>query len=52
MNIRVEGNTAIVTGINHVIGRDPQGKAFDRRARFSFSHNCAAPSPRLLGNSR
>jgi ketosteroid isomerase-like protein len=35
MNIRVEGNTAIVTGINHVTGRDPQGKSFDRRARFT-----------------
>jgi ketosteroid isomerase-like protein len=35
LDIRVEGNTAIVTGVNHAIGRDAQGKAFDRRVRFT-----------------
>ncbi len=32
---RVEGNTAVVTGVNHVKGRDAAGKAFDRRVRFT-----------------
>ncbi|HEU4749415.1 MAG TPA: nuclear transport factor 2 family protein [Gemmatimonadaceae bacterium] len=35
LNVRVEGKTAVVTGVNHVVGRDPQGKAFDRRVRFT-----------------
>jgi ketosteroid isomerase-like protein len=35
LNIRTEGNTAVVTGINHVVGRDAQGKAMDRRVRFT-----------------
>jgi len=35
MNARVEGNTAVVTGINHVKGRDDKGVAFDRRVRFT-----------------
>jgi ketosteroid isomerase-like protein len=35
MNVRIEGNTAVVTGINHVRGRDDKGKAFDRRSRFT-----------------
>ena len=38
LNIRVEGNTAIVTGINHEVGRDAQGKAFDRRVRFTDTY--------------
>jgi ketosteroid isomerase-like protein len=33
--VRVEGNTAVVTGVNRVKGRDEQGKPFDRRARFT-----------------
>jgi len=32
---RVEGDAAVVTGINHVRGKDEQGKAFDRRTRFT-----------------
>ena len=32
---RVEGDAAVVTGINHVRGKDAQGKAFDRRVRFT-----------------
>ncbi|MDP9200422.1 MAG: nuclear transport factor 2 family protein [Gemmatimonadota bacterium] len=35
LNVRVEGNTAVVTGVNHVVGRDAQGKAMDRRVRFT-----------------
>ncbi len=38
LNIRVEGNNAVVTGINHEIGRDGQGKAFDRRVRFTDTY--------------
>jgi ketosteroid isomerase-like protein len=33
--VRVEGNTGIVTGINHVKGRDEKGTAFDRWVRFT-----------------
>ena len=35
LNVRVEGNTAVVTGINHATGRDDKGIAFDRRVRFT-----------------
>ncbi|MFN2398878.1 MAG: nuclear transport factor 2 family protein [Gemmatimonadaceae bacterium] len=35
LNVRIEGTAAIVTGVNHVKGRDEQGKAFDRRVRFT-----------------
>jgi ketosteroid isomerase-like protein len=35
LNVRVEGNTAVVTGVNHEVGRDAQGKGFDRRVRFT-----------------
>ncbi len=35
LNVRTEGNTAVVTGVNHEVGRDAQGKAFDRRVRFT-----------------
>ena len=35
LNTRVDGNTAVVTGINHVKGKDAAGKAFDRRVRFT-----------------
>jgi len=35
LNVRVEGNTAVVTGVNQVKGRDAQGKPFDRRVRFT-----------------
>ncbi|MDQ3696994.1 MAG: nuclear transport factor 2 family protein [Gemmatimonadota bacterium] len=34
-SVRVEGNTAVVTGVNHVKGRDEQGRPFDRRVRFT-----------------
>jgi ketosteroid isomerase-like protein len=35
MNIRIEGNTAVVTGINHVKGKDDKGVAYDRKIRFT-----------------
>ena len=35
LNVRVEGNSAVVTGMNHVTGRDDKGVAFDRRVRFT-----------------
>ena len=34
-NVRVDGNTAIITGINRTRGRDAQGKTFERRALFT-----------------
>jgi ketosteroid isomerase-like protein len=33
--VRVEGEAGVVTGVNHVRGKDEQGKAFDRRVRFT-----------------
>jgi ketosteroid isomerase-like protein len=35
LNVRVEGTTGVVTGVNHVRGKDGQGKAFDRKVRFT-----------------
>ena len=35
LNVRVEGSTAVVTGVNHVKGRDDKGQAIDRRTRFT-----------------
>ena len=35
LNVRIEGTAAVVTGVNHVKGRDEQGKPFDRRVRFT-----------------
>lgn len=35
MNIRIDGNKAIVTGVNHVKGKDDKGVAYDRRVRFT-----------------
>jgi len=35
LTTRVEGDAAVVTGVNHVKGRDAQGKPFDRRVRFT-----------------
>lgn len=34
-SVRVDGNAAVVTGVNRVRGRDEQGKPFDRRVRFT-----------------
>jgi ketosteroid isomerase-like protein len=38
LDVRVEGNSAVVTGINHVKGKDGQGQAFDRRTRFTDTY--------------
>jgi len=35
MNIRVDGNTAIVTGVFHVRGKDAKNAAFDQRFRYT-----------------
>lgn len=35
LNTRLHGDVAIVTGLNRVRGRDAQGRAFDRRVRFT-----------------
>lgn len=35
LDVRVEGDTAVVTGINHVTGTDDKGAAFDRKVRFT-----------------
>jgi len=35
LDVRVEGNTAVVTGINHVTGKDEKGVTFDRQVRFT-----------------
>lgn len=34
-SVRVQGNFAVVTGVNRVRGRDDQGRPFDRRVRFT-----------------
>ena len=34
-SVRVDGNTAIITGVNRVRGRDAQGKPFERRSLFT-----------------
>ena len=36
--VRVDGNAAVLTGINHLRGRDEQGKPFDRRVRFTGTY--------------
>ena len=35
MNIRIEGNSAYVTGIYHLKGRDEKGQQFNRRIRYT-----------------
>ena len=35
MNVRVEGHTAVVLGVNHVRGTDEKGQPFDRRVAFT-----------------
>ena len=34
-NARVSGDSAVVTGVNHVTGTDDKNQAFDRRIRFT-----------------
>jgi ketosteroid isomerase-like protein len=38
LEARVEGNAAIVTGINEVKGKDEKGQAFSRRTRFTDTY--------------
>jgi ketosteroid isomerase-like protein len=38
LDIKVEGNSAVVTGVNRVIGRDADGKPMDRRSRFTDTY--------------
>lgn len=35
MNIRIDGNTAVVTGLVHVLGRDEKGQPMDMRVRYT-----------------
>ncbi len=35
INVRNEGNAAIVTGVNHVKGRDDKAQPFDYKVRFT-----------------
>ena len=35
LNVRVEGDAAVVTGVNHVKGRDEKNTAFDSNIRFT-----------------
>ena len=35
LNIRIDGNTAIVTGVNHVMGRDDKAQPMNYRLRFT-----------------
>jgi ketosteroid isomerase-like protein len=35
MDIRIEGNMTVVTGVNHVKGRDDKNQPFDLRVRFT-----------------
>ena len=35
VDVRVAGDTAVVTGVNHVKGTDDKNQAFDRRIRFT-----------------
>lgn len=38
LDARVEGNAAIVTGVNRVRGKDDKGQPFDRRTRFTDTY--------------
>ncbi len=38
LNIRVEGNSAVVTGIYHTKGRDEKGQVFDRRISYTDTY--------------
>jgi ketosteroid isomerase-like protein len=35
MQVRVEGNTGVVTGVYHMMGRDEKGQPIDRRIRYT-----------------
>ncbi|MCA1637011.1 MAG: nuclear transport factor 2 family protein [Acidobacteria bacterium] len=38
MNIRIDGNSAVVTGVYHTKGRDEKGQPFDRRIRYTDTY--------------
>ncbi len=38
VNVRVEGSAAVVTGLNHVKGRDEKGNPYDRWVRFTDTY--------------
>jgi ketosteroid isomerase-like protein len=38
LNVRVDGNFAVVTGVNHVKGHDEAGAAYDRNASFTDTY--------------
>jgi ketosteroid isomerase-like protein len=38
LNTRVEGNAAVVTGVNHVKGKDEKGNPYDRMIRFTDTY--------------
>jgi ketosteroid isomerase-like protein len=35
LSVRVDGHTAVVTGVNHIKGKDENGKPVDRKLRFT-----------------
>ena len=35
LGVHIEGDVAVVTGVNHVLGKGADGKAVDRRVRFT-----------------
>jgi ketosteroid isomerase-like protein len=38
LQVRIEGNTGIVTGVNHLRGRDEKGEAFDVKLSFTDTY--------------
>jgi ketosteroid isomerase-like protein len=38
LRVRIEGNAGIVTGVNHLTGRDDQGQPFDVRLSFTDTY--------------
>lgn len=38
MSIRVSGNTAVVTGVNHIKGKDAGGRPFENRVRYTDTY--------------
>ena len=35
LDVRIDGNAAVVTGVNHIKGKDENGQAMDRKLRFT-----------------
>ncbi|HKC66178.1 MAG TPA: nuclear transport factor 2 family protein [Pyrinomonadaceae bacterium] len=38
LSVRVEGNAGVVTGVNHIKGRDEQGQTFDVKLGFTDTY--------------